>query len=428
VKKGWRLTTVEEVASVQAGAGFPKPHQGQNSGAFPFVKVSDMSLPGNELAISTAVNWIDEATRVKLGARVFPAGTVLFPKIGGAIATNKKRLVDTPCCADNNVAGLIPRLGRVTPRFLYFWLCNHSLSEFANESNLPSIRKTTVEQFPFSLPPLSEQKRIVAILDEAFAAIATATTNTEKNLANARKVLLCAINSVLSPPEREWEGMSFGDVVIRSRGGISIKSKEYGDAGIPVLTKGDVKPFGGILHGGKFVDRQYVMEQRWPLTTIGDLIVTTRDLKPSAPFLGLVAQAPLDGSYLVNQGATYFGVDEDRVTPDFFVYWCCTDEYRVYVRSMKVGSTQVHIRQADLFAAPLHLPTLDEQKRLVYTLDEVKAGVYQLVSVYKRKLDALAELKQSLLHKAFTGELTAGDADREIGGPGADRSFSEAEV
>jgi restriction endonuclease S subunit len=151
---------------VQSGAGFPIEAQGLVDGGIPFYKVSDMNIPGNEREMLYQNNSITESTRRKLGASLFPSGSVIFPKIGGAIATNKKRIATRDCCIDNNVMGVIPRADRVTPAFLFYFFLGHDLSEFANEAHLPSIRKTVVEDWRVSVPrSLDEQRRIASELE-----------------------------------------------------------------------------------------------------------------------------------------------------------------------------------------------------------------------------------------------------------------------
>jgi len=155
-----------EVAEIRSGWGFPNAYQGQPEGAYPFYKVSDMNLVGNETVMTTANNFIDEAAAKKLGVTPAPAGTVIFPKIGAAVATNKKRLLSMPSAYDNNVMGLIPG-EQLNPRFLFFWMQTVDLTELAHDSGaVPSIRKSEMEQLQVPVPPLEEQARVVSILDK----------------------------------------------------------------------------------------------------------------------------------------------------------------------------------------------------------------------------------------------------------------------
>ena len=88
------------------GSGFPKNEQGRSDGPYLFLKVSDMNLPGNEKYITTANNYIDGNAAKRMKAAIHPAGTIIFPKIGGAIATNKRRILTRGSAIDNNCLGI----------------------------------------------------------------------------------------------------------------------------------------------------------------------------------------------------------------------------------------------------------------------------------------------------------------------------------
>ena len=90
MRQDWVDTEIGEVCKIQSGSGFPNKYQGQEREQYPFYKVSDMNLPGNEGSMRIANNYISEQTRKKLGAKILPRGSVIFPKVGGAILTNKK--------------------------------------------------------------------------------------------------------------------------------------------------------------------------------------------------------------------------------------------------------------------------------------------------------------------------------------------------
>ena len=156
-------STVGELCSIQSGVGFPKKHQGQPSGDRPFYKVSDMNLSGNEWALSTAANYVSEDLRRALGAKIFPRDSIVFPKVGGAIITNKKRVVKVAGCVDNNVMGLIPNAAMVVPEYIHEWLRSVNIYEFSNKASLPSITKKTVGEWPIRLPTRETQKQLAEL-------------------------------------------------------------------------------------------------------------------------------------------------------------------------------------------------------------------------------------------------------------------------
>ena len=108
----------------------------------------------------------------ELGASVFQPGTIVFPKVGAAIATNKKRILDTPAAIDNNLVGVTAADKRkCNARYLYRWIESINLSEIANVSAVPSINGSRLKSVLLLLPPLPEQRAIANILDSIDHAI-----------------------------------------------------------------------------------------------------------------------------------------------------------------------------------------------------------------------------------------------------------------
>lgn len=156
---------IGDIAEVRSGWGFPLAYQGVKEGELPFYKVGDMNLSGNGTHLSVANNYISSNVAKKLGARPSPAGTVVFPKIGAALVTNKKRILSQSSVYDNNVMGLIPGES-VLSSFLYHWLQTIDLVDLANDSGaIPSIRKSTVENQLMPLPNVDSQKEVSTSLD-----------------------------------------------------------------------------------------------------------------------------------------------------------------------------------------------------------------------------------------------------------------------
>ena len=173
IDPAWPLIPLKEVAIVASGFGFPLDYQGKVDEEVPFLKVSDMNLSGNEERIIVWNNSVSRAILSELRAEAFPKGTVIFPKIGAAIATNKKRILTRDSTYDNNVMGVIPDIKRLLPEFFHTYLLAFDLSNWASESQPPSMRKTTVEAHEIPLPPLFIQQEIVAEIDVEQALVAS---------------------------------------------------------------------------------------------------------------------------------------------------------------------------------------------------------------------------------------------------------------
>ena len=158
----WPVVELGEVATIQSGFGFPKAYQGKSDEEIPFLKVSDMNLPGNESEITNWNNSVSRVTLANLKAKSLPKGTVIFPKIGAAIATNKKRILTRDSTFDNNVMGIVPKNGRLLSSYLHSYLTGFDLSDWSSQAQPPSMRKTTVERHSIPLPSIATQETIVA--------------------------------------------------------------------------------------------------------------------------------------------------------------------------------------------------------------------------------------------------------------------------
>lgn len=158
-----KVMPLGELCELRAGVAFPHRFQGRSRGDFPFIKVSDLNRPGNELFIVGAENSVDAEAAAELRARPIPAGSVVFAKIGEAIRQNRKRLTTRPTLLDNNLMAAVPREG-VDSRFLYYLLCTLDFEELIEGSALPYLKASTLERIEVELPPLPVQRHIAELL------------------------------------------------------------------------------------------------------------------------------------------------------------------------------------------------------------------------------------------------------------------------
>lgn len=154
----WKQTSLGEIGTFKGGSGFPKQYQGESDGDIPFFKVSDMNLNVKEM--HKAVNWISETVAREVKANVLPKGTIIFPKIGGAIATNKRRVLITNSCIDNNCLGFIPD-AEVDANWIFMLLSSIDLTQYQVGTSVPALNIGRLSQIPIGLPPAKEQRRIV---------------------------------------------------------------------------------------------------------------------------------------------------------------------------------------------------------------------------------------------------------------------------
>lgn len=193
------------------------------------------------------------------------------------------------------------------------------------------------------------------------------------------------------------EDLTLGDIVTNHWGGYSFRSDDYSDTGIPVLTKGDVKPRGVVEHGGRFISEDKLTDRRIKLTTARDFLITTRDLTTAADFLGLVARAPRRSQFAVNQGVTVFQIDDRKVDSRYLSYWCEGPLFRGHIKGHYAGATQIHIRHADVMSAPVRAPPIETQRRIACILSTYD----DLIENNTRRIAILKEIARRIYEEWF---------------------------
>lgn len=294
---------------------------------------------------------------------------------------------------------------KLFPRFLDYFLYAsqrkiYSLGRGSAQKNLDvkAFRRLEIS-YPGSLP---EQKRIVAILDETFSGIDTAIANTEKNLANARELFESYLNSVFSQRGEGWADKPLKDVCEFSSGGTpSKKNSSYWDGEIPWVSGRDMKSmqlFDSKLH----VSKAAVDGSATRLAAKGSLLVLVRGmgLAHGAQIAELMAPCTF------NQD-----IKEIRPNPDLMPRYLVFMLRHQINSSSNVLSSAAHgtlkINTEAMKALRIFIPPHEQQEQIITKIDALKEGTERLEAIYQQKLTALAELKQSLLQKAFSGELTA---------------------
>lgn len=172
----WEEGIISDVGTVLQGYGFPERYQGQQSGDFPFYKVSDISrsLAAGKTFIEEAANYVNENQLKELRAKPIPAGTTVFAKIGEAIRSNKRAITTVPCLIDNNAAGVKAITGKATDFFIYLTMEQISLIDHAG-GVVPAVNKSAIEAIPVKFPKVEEQQRIADCLTSLDDLIGTET-------------------------------------------------------------------------------------------------------------------------------------------------------------------------------------------------------------------------------------------------------------
>lgn len=255
--------------------------------------------------------------------------------------------------------------------------------------NVASVK--VLKEIEIIHPQLREQKRIVAILDDAFERIDTAIVNTEKNLTNARELFESYLNNVFTQKGEGWEEKALGEVC-----------ENLDNKRVPI-TKSKREP-GSIPYYGASGVVDYVKDFIFD----EDLLLVSEDGANLLARTYPIAFS-INGKTWVNNHAHVLRF-EDMRSQKFIEYYLNSISLEPYVS----GMAQPKLNQKKLKAIKVPFPDVDAQGRVVEDLEALQVEVQRLEAIYQQKLDALTELKQSILQKAFAGELTADMTHEEL--------------
>ena len=161
----WAVERIGECFSLMSGTTFSKEKE-LEIGKYLYLKVADMNLEGNEFEIKSSSRFLNP-TQKEINALI-PAGSIIFPKRGGAIATNKKRIVKNDLFTDLNIMAITPFTG-IELKYAYLWIQSIDLSLLNSGTSVPQINNKDIAPLIFPIPPIAEQHRIVTRVDELMA-------------------------------------------------------------------------------------------------------------------------------------------------------------------------------------------------------------------------------------------------------------------
>ena len=294
---------------------------------------------------------------------------------------------------------------RFLHRFLFFcYIAGKTESMQKHSTGIRNLQLKEYKQLQIPLPPLSEQKRIVAILDKAFAGISQAVANAEKNLANARELFESYLNNVFTQKGDGWEVKpleSFSTIV----NGYAFKSGDFSSQNeVKSIKITNVGVYEFVQRSDNYLPKNYVEEYSRYKAYEGDVVIALTRTIISSGLKVAVVPANYDGA-LINQRVAAVHVNEDVMPKEVLQAFLSTKIAIDYVRSNVNELMQPNLSIKDLKAFPIPVPPADKKISVVSQISELREKIDQLTSIYVSKIVALNELKQSILQKAFAGEL-----------------------
>ncbi|MBN3945204.1 MAG: restriction endonuclease subunit S [Nostoc sp. NMS7] len=410
MKKNWVKKKIGEIGKVQTGST-PKTSKNDNFGDYiPFIKPPDFFKNGSLDYKNQGISEIGLNQ-----ARLVESNSVLMVCIGATIGKVgfTKRQVTT----NQQINSLTPLNGDCA-KFLFYQMLTQNFQrkvlDSSGQATLPIINKTKWSNLSLYLPPLPEQKQIVAILDEAFEGIDRAIANTEKNFANARELFESYLNAIFTQKGDGWVEKKLGVLLdtltdYHANGSYEILKQNVtlldNDGYAYIVRSTDFE--NNFTNHLKYIDK-HAYEFLSKSKVFGGEIIISKIGNAGKVYL----MPSIDRPCSLAMNLFLLRTDVEQIQSNYLYLFLESRFGKVQISERLNGTTTKTIRKDGIRSLNILVAPLPEQKNIVDKLDSIVFETQRLETIYHQKLSALNELKQSILQKAFTSELTADTANQ----------------
>jgi len=399
MKAGWQRKTLGEVLQkTETINPLLTPER-----EFHYIDVSSVSNTTFEIEETQRLKGQDAPSRARKQVK---EKDIIFATIRPTlqrIAIVPKHLENQVCSTGYFVLRAKPEIAY---RYLFYWLFSEEfmgkMESLQKGASYPAVTDGDVKSQVIPVPPLPEQERIVGILDETFDGIAKAKATAEANLQNARALFQSHLQSVFSQKGEGWVETTLentADADCSLSYGIVQPGEEF-VGGMPVVRPTDLTTKVIRLKGLKRIDPKLADGYKRTALQGGELLLCVR----GSTGVVSIASPELIGAN-VTRGIVPIRFDRTLLLPEFGFYLISSESVQSQIREKTYGAALMQINIRDLRIIQLSFPSLKEQAAITLKLDSLYKETQRLESLYQNKLNALDELKKSLLHQAFTGNL-----------------------
>lgn len=393
MKKGWVTKTLGEVLMKGETVN---PAQAPET-EFDYIDVSSVSNLSFTIEETQRLKGKDAPSRAR---RLVRTNDILFATIRPTL----QRIAVVPSNLDQQVCStgyfvLRPKL-ELNHRFLFYSLFTSAfmgeMESLQKGASYPAVTDAEVRSQSLAFPPLAEQQRIVGVLDEAFAGLATAQANAEKNLQNARALFESHLQSVFTQRGKGWVETTLGEAFDVRDG--THDSPKYHATGFPLITSKNLK-----REGLSFDDIRLISEKDYRDINKRSAVHKGDVLFAMIGTIGNPTLVDVEPNFAIKNVALF--KNPHGQSGAFLKHYLASAWVISKMMQDAKGTTQKFVGLGYLRSFPINLPLLATQLGVVEGLDALATETQRLASLYQQKLAALAALKKSLLHQAFSGEL-----------------------
>lgn len=385
-----------EVFDVVGGGTPSKNNASYFNGNIPWATIRDMQ---SDVLADTEHTISGEGLRSS-SAKLIPAGEVIM---ASRVGLGKACILERDTAINQDIRALLPlKPNTVDRRFCLYWLqsVKDDIIAAGTGATVQGIKLPFIKSLPFPDVPFDEQKRIVALLDQAFAALDRARALAEANLADAEELFDGWLTAVFHEHPAEWSSSKLRDLCHQiTVGFVGPMADRYSSEGTPFLRSQNVRPFRIDLADVKFIDDAFRAELKKSELRPGDVAIVRTG------YPGTAAVIP-DDLPLANCADLVIARPKEVLHPEFLAMFLNSSFGKKMVSEKSVGAAQKHFNVGAAKEVDFAYPTLEEQRAIVSQMKAMRGYSTRLRDQCQAKIDELQRLRQALLQQAFAGELT----------------------
>ena len=383
-----------EICETTSGGTPNRKNDAYYGGTIPWVKSGEL---GKGVIYDTEEKITEEAVK-ESSAKIFPEGTLLIALYGATIG--KLGFLGVPAATNQAVCGIFAN-EKIDLQFLSYYLFHKRNDLIAQGTGgaQPNISQTILKNLPIPLPPLATQHAIVTRIETLFAELDKAVQHLRTAQQQLKTYRQAVLNHWLTNGSEKWQHTTIGNIVEKVEYGSSAKSEKEGR--IPVLRMGNIQKgrfdWSDLVYSNNDEEiNKYLLKKDDVLfnrTNSPELVGKTAIYKGERP--------AIFAGYLIR-----LHYKKDLINADFLNYFLNSDIARNYGNTVKSdGVNQSNINGQKLKTYPIALPPLTEQHRIVQEIESRLSQATASETYIENALQQAEALRQSILKKAFSGEL-----------------------
>lgn len=416
--EGWNYSLLSSVCEeITSGGAAPQGDKYFINGRYPFVRVVDMgNLQGKKLMSQTR-DMINDDGAVKL--RLFPKGTILFTKSGASLLLNQRAVLNEPMFVVSHIGCLIPN-ENVTSDWLYYWMKTVDFNVYAHATTLPSLKLTTIKGLTIPVPPIPEQERIVARIEELFSQLDAGVETLKK----AKAQLTVYRQAVL---KESFEGRLTNHIPVSLS--LSWASEEETKT-LPVIPEEwryiALKHLGDLGRGKSKHrprnDPKLFVDGKYPFIQTGDVKAATNQITTFTKQYGEfgLSQSKLwpKGTLCITIAANiaetaFLGIDacfpdsvvgfapNDSVLAKYIRYFVESQKIRLWAFAPATAQKNINLDALENLIVPYC--SIDEQHNVISEIESRMSVCDSIEQTVDAALQQAEAMRQSVLKKAFEG-------------------------